>query len=184
MAIKIEIEAASAAEMHEELKTLLFGTGGGAPLQLIVDGKTEVPTEKPGIFNGASKGEDMKVGSASRSIDEPVGEQPKKKRRTKAEIEAEKKAQEEPETEQPESEESATEKAPETHEEPEEVLNPAPEKKAAKVYDVNDLRQLAVSKGTPKKPGIANILKKYGVQTFPQLSSEDMQKVYAEIEVL
>lgn len=168
MAIKIEIEAASAAEMHQELATLLFGLGGEKQFRKIVVEPSEGLTQQE-----APKTE-------AETIDEPA-EAPKKKRRTKAEIEAEKKAQEEPETKQSESEEPATEKA---HEEPEEVLNPAPEKKAAKVYDVNDLRQLAVSKGTSKKPGIANILKKYGVQTFPQLSSEDMQKVYAEIEVL
>lgn len=179
MAIKIEIEAASAAEMHAELKALLFGATGPV---LKTAGPIDLPKGEPGKFievegGDASEGKEQNPDTAKE-------DKPKTRRRTKAEIEAEKKAQEKPETEQPESEESATEKAPETHEEPEEVLNPAPEKKAAKVYDVNDLRQLAVSKGTPKKPGIANILKKYGVQTFPQLSSEDMQKVYAEIEVL
>lgn len=175
MAIKIEIEAASAAEMHEELKTLLFGAAGPV---LKTAGPIDLPKGEPGKFIEVEGG-DAPEGK-EQNPDTAKGDKPKTRRRTKAEIEAEKKAQEKPETDQPESEEPATEKAPETEEEPEKTT----EKKVAKVYDVNDLRQLAVSKGTPKKPGIANILKKYGVQTFPQLSSEDMQKVYAEIEVL
>src|SRR5690606_29804312 len=107
---------------------------------------------------------------------EPVKEAPKKKRRTKAEIEAEK----------AEKAETTTEEAPETHEEPEEVLNVAAKEdvKADKQYDIDDVRQLIMVKGSSKKGLVGNILKSYGVKVLPELTEQQLQEVYAKIEAL
>lgn len=164
MAIKIEIEAASAAEMHEELKTLLFGATSPT---LKTAGPLDLPKAEPGKV--------IEIGAKAESS-EPVKEAPKKKRRTKAEIEAEK----------AEQAEATTEEAPETHEEPEEVLNVAAKDdvKAGKQYDIDDARQLIMVKGSSKKALVAGILKSYGVKVLPELSEEQLQEVYAKIEEL
>lgn len=169
MAIKIEIEAASAAEMHTELKSLLFGAP--RPHQVTSDNWSE---EYQGQVGEERKAEPIDKSSAA-ADPEPVKETPKKKRRSKAETETGKAAEVE----------TAVEAVPEIHEEPEEVLNPAPAKETkVKKYSLDDTRQLIITKGSSKKAKIAAILGKHGVQTLPQLSEDQLQEVYVEIEAL
>lgn len=173
MAIKIEIEAASAAEMHQELATLLFGLGGEKEFRKIVVEPSE------GII-GQEAG-----GAVAKPEPEEVKEAPKKKRRTKAEIEAEKDAKAEADAKTAEAatapvDEPEEDGTPETQDMPKEESKP----EAGKQYDIDDVRQLIMVKGSSKKGLVGSILKSYGVKVLPELSHEQLQEVYTKIEAL
>lgn len=175
MSIKIEIESASVAEMHEELKALLFGVAAGRPA-LRSSGQVEAP-EKQGQGKTEVVAEPKEAQETPETKPEEA-EPVKKKRRTKAEIEAEKAAKEAEEAQQGEPE---TEEAEE--EEAEEV--PAKEEKAPAKITIHSLRELAVSKGSAKKPLIAKILQnEFGGRTFPNIDESEYPALYKKIEAL
>lgn len=173
MAIKIEIEAASAAEMHEELKTLLFGAAGPT---LKTAGPLDLPKAEPGKV--------IEIG-ANADGPEPAKEATKKKRRTKAEIEAEKDAKAEADAKMAEAatapvDEPEEDGTPETQDMPKEESK----SEADKQYDIDDVRQLIMVKGSSKKGLVGNILKSYGVKVLPELTEQQLQEVYAKVEEL
>ena len=167
MSIKIEIHSETVAEMQSELRALLFGAGP----EIKIAGPVEVPAKEKSEAGKMVALEDEPV--VAEQPEEKVEKTTRTKRRTKAEIEADKAAKQ--------AEQEKAEAAKEA--EPEQGTEAEPEPKQEEVT-IHQLRQLCASKGAAKKPKIAALLKKFGGTKLPEIDEAKYAELYTEIEAI
>lgn len=183
MSIKIEIHSETVAEMQSELRALLFGeTGPG----LKIAGPVEVPAKEKSEAGKMVALEDEPV--VAEQPEEKVEKTTRTKRRTKAEIEADKAAkqaeQEKAEAAKEAEPEQGTEAEPESKQEATEDKQEAATEDKQEEVTIHQLRQLCASKGAAKKPKIAALLKKFGGSKLPEIDEAKYADLYTEIEAI
>jgi hypothetical protein len=146
MQIQLNLDSSNQEDM-EYLFNLLSGFGSDKP-STVPDDKTVVET-------------DQRIAVLDKPVVEPAPEQPKRTRRTKAEIEAAK------------AEEAANNPAPQPAAQPATTIPPATEQPAASI-SIDDLRAALQGYTSAKgMPAGIELLKKFGCSRISELAAKD-----------